>query len=367
MRGSLAMIVVAVFAGPSRGQQKTVAPPDRTNASIRKMLAAKTDIDALNVPFIDFVKGLAKRSGIPIVFGKGALRRAEIDPKLEITASFQGVPLEVALRQFLRPLKLEHRVVNGALLIDDIGDPADDDVAKRAVLIRAQQVVRLRAVGNQIARLQRIGGALRLNGANKGNEHPSAQQLRQLLRLELDFVNSVCALTPEQTKQLQQDGSRQNADVLKNWQVDNGAPLPSYARETIQDEVLAAVRSRLPKDQVDRYESEIRKRKADLHQACARNLVVTLDHELCLTAQQRERLGTELTENWDDAWNVSVILTSTEEQALIPMVPDELIVSHLDALQRLLWKRLAKRGKVIWSLDETAFLGLSSPELNAEN
>ncbi len=94
-----------------------------------------------------------------------------------------------------------------------------------------------------------------------------------------------------------------------------------------------------------------------------RNLLVTLDGELFLTPKQREELCTDLSQNWDDAWTVSLALTSTNERGLIVAVPDELIMPHLDPLQRLLWRRLPKTGKLICALDQTAFLGL--PPLDA--
>ena len=52
---------------------------------------------------------------------KGGLRRAKVAASVPITASFKQVPLGVALRQILRPLKLQHRVADGTIIIDDIG------------------------------------------------------------------------------------------------------------------------------------------------------------------------------------------------------------------------------------------------------
>jgi DNA-directed RNA polymerase specialized sigma subunit len=207
----------------------------------------------------------------------------------------------------------------------------------------------------------------KVNGFNNAVAPTPAQQMRRLLQIELNFVQTVCTPSPEQLRQLRQDGLKQITDAINNWQVENGGTLPSYAREIVQDEVMASVRTRLSPAQVARYVSEIQKRKANVRQACARNLVVRLDRELCLTARQREKLCAELAGNWDDAWTVSVVMTSMNEQGVIPTVPDELIVPHLDALQRLLWNRLLKRGKIIWRVDETAFLGMTPPDMDDED
>jgi hypothetical protein len=347
------MLLPADQAGPRRA--------DRGNEAVREALAAKVDIDVLNLPFREFVPYVAKRLGGPVVLGKAALRRAEVNPTLEITASFKQVPLGVALRQILQPLKLQHRVVDGRLLIEDVGEMPEEPT-RPAAQIRAMQVTLQRQAWEQVLRFnrQKVKG---IDALVDVKVLTPLVQVRPLLQLELDFVRRTCQPTPQQDEQLQKAGWRQVGEALENWQTDNGAPVPSYAREVVQDEVLSAVRITLSPAQVARYEAETAKRKAFRNLACARNLLVTLDGELFLTPKQREELNTDLSQNWDDAWTVSLALTSTNERGLIPAVPDELMMPHLDPLQRLLWRRLPKTGKLIWRLDQTAFLGL--PPLDA--
>jgi hypothetical protein len=363
VRRLLLIIALATASAAARAQQPTPPPIERTNASIRKALGATTDIEALNLKLDDFLKELARRQKIPMRLGKSGLRRAEVDPALEITASFKQVPLGSALRQILQPLKLQHRIVDGAVLIDDIGEPPDDNLARRAAPVRVQQVIELRG-GQKLRRLQVIRAqpvVRNFNIVNPVGPQTQVQQLRQLLQIELNFVKTVCTPTPEQLRQLEQDGAKGIDESLKNWQVDNGAPVPSYAREIVQDEVMASARAHLLPAQIVRYDAELQKRKEFVHQACARNLMVTLDLELFLTAEQRQKLRETLAENWDDAWTVSTALTAVEEQGFIPSIPDELITPHLDVVQKVLWNRLPKRGKIIWGLDETAFLGMMPP------
>jgi hypothetical protein len=349
------MLLPGDQAGPHRA--------NRGNEAVRQALVAKVDIDVLNLPFREFVPYVAKRLGGPVVLGKAALRRAEVDPALEITASCQQVPLEVALRQILRPLKLEHRVVDGGLLIEDVGE-VQDELPSPAAQIRARQVALERQAWEQALRFN-AQKAKRIDALIDLKALTPLLQVRPLLLLELDFARRACQPRPEQEQRLQEAAWKQVGEALENWQINNGAPLPSYAREVVQDEVLSAVRTTLSPAQVARYEAEAAKRKAFRNLACARNLLVTLDDELFLTPKQREELCFDLSQNWDEAWTVTLALTSTNERGLIPAVPDELMMPHLDPLQRLLWRRLPKTGKIVWRLDQTAFLGL--PPLDAAN
>ena len=141
------ILLVLLFLSPIGVLADEPAGPhhaDRGNEAIRKALAAKVDIDVLNLPIRDFIPYLAKRVGGPVVLGKAGLRRAEVDSALEITASFKQVPLGTALRQILLPLKLQHRAVGGVLLIDDVGEQPDD-FAQQAARVRARNALERRA------------------------------------------------------------------------------------------------------------------------------------------------------------------------------------------------------------------------------
>ncbi len=82
----------------------------------------------------------------------------------------------------------------------------------------------------------------------------------------------------------------------------------------------------------------------------ARNLVVVLDRELCLSAKQREALCASLAAKWDDAWTQTVEMAATQGQNYVPSVPDELIEAHLDAAQTEVWQNMQKIGNVNWGI-----------------
>ncbi len=184
----------------------------------------------LNLPFREFVPYVAKRLGGPVVLGKAALRRAEVDPALEITASYKQVPLGVALRQILRPLKLEHRVVDGGLVIEDIGE-VPDELPRPATQIRARQIAVERQAWEQALWCNRQK-AKGIDALVDLKALTPLVQVRPLLLLELNFARRACQPRPEQAQRLQDAAWKQVGEALENWQSNNGAPLPSYAQRS---------------------------------------------------------------------------------------------------------------------------------------
>src|SRR5258708_27480680 len=121
--GSLAFTVLVATCNWVPAQRQSDVRVNRSAAAVARALAAKIDIDVLNVSLEDFAKALAKDHGIVIRVDKSGLKRAGVAPSMQITASFKQVPLDLALRQILRPLKLQHRVADGVIVIEDLGLP----------------------------------------------------------------------------------------------------------------------------------------------------------------------------------------------------------------------------------------------------
>jgi len=371
-RGSISLIVLATAVRLS-AQQKTAAFPEtnadinRTNAAVEKSLAAKTDIDVLNVPLEDFVKALTKDHGVTVRLDQSGLKRSGVAPSTQITASFKQVPLGLALRQILRPLKLQYRVADGVVVIEDLGLPLDAAHPPGSGPVGPQREVELieRLVGPlRQAPAVRVAPAIRVANINRRNRQSSLQELRLVLQVELNFLKGVCTPTAEQMQQIKQEGLKQIADLAKGRLPDNnGQRVVSDLRRPVQQKLADLVQAQLSPEQASRYQSEMQMRSANVRHACACNLVVALDQELSLSEWQRQKLCTELADNWDDSWTTTVVLGSTNALGFLPNVPDELIVPYLDAAQRTLWNSLAKRGNMVWAGAAAAFLGMGAPAL----
>jgi hypothetical protein len=208
----------------------------------------------------------------------------------------------------------------------------------------------------------RIARAVRVNNMVRFNGQGNIQQLRPALQVELNFVKSLCAPTPEQMQQIKAEALKQIADAVKNLERgNNGQQGLNQSRRRVQDKVGELVHQKLSPAQAARYDDEIKKRYTNLRQVCARNLVVALDEELSLTEWQRQKLFTELSDNWDESWTLSVVIVSTRTYQMLPNVPDELVVPYLDAAQRTLWNGLSKGGNVFFGIEFAAFLGMGPP------
>ncbi|HET6324299.1 MAG TPA: hypothetical protein VFG04_06330 [Planctomycetaceae bacterium] len=352
-RGWLLTVLWAATGVRVHAQQAAPAPVARTDDAVAKALAAKIDIDVRNVPLEDFVKDLAKRHGISFLLDRSGLRRAKVSPSTPITASFKQIPLGVALRQILRPLKLQHRVADGTVIIDDLGLALDD--ARPGIARFGEALVRRRPAVRMAQPPQIVN--MRFNG------QAPLQQLRLVLQVELGFVKSLCRPTAEQMRTIKQEALKQIADLAKDMQRANNLQIMNRARQTIQEKLSELVHAQLSPAQSARYDSEIQKRSDNLRQACARNLVVAFDEHLSLTEWQRQKLSAELAHNWDDSWTIAVALGAGQMVDMLPNVPDELVVPYLDATQRTLWNNLPKRTTVFWGVDMSAFLGIGPPLL----
>jgi hypothetical protein len=369
------LVAFAAIGVSASGKEMTAHFVDRRDAAVAKALAAPTTVTVRNMPLEDLVNMLAKQQRIPMRLDANGLRRADVAPSRRITASFQEVPLGVVLRSVLRPHRLQHRISDGVVLIDDIGIPLDDVRPQRprepAVGIAAQPVNQLNLlIANPVFQPAVVNGQV-ARAANMqrlvANAPTVTQHLQLIMQVELKFLNRVCAPAPEQRRQFEQGGAKQIDELAKAWQLDRrGARALSDLRRAVEDKLVDLVRSKLSPAQAARYEVEIKKRTANLRQVSARNLVVALDQELFLTESQRRKLCEELAANWDDAWTMTVVFGSTAGSGFIPNIPDELIVPYLDADQRSLWNTLPKRGNTIWSPRTTSFLGMTPPELEKQ-
>ena len=123
----------------------------------------------------------------------------------------------MALRQVLRPLKLQHRVADGALVIDDIGLPLDDAHPPGGGPVGPPPI-------GQMLPAVRIVRAVRFNNMVRINGQGTIQQLRPALQVELNFVKSLCAPTAEQMQLLKAEALKQIADAARNLERGNKGP-----------------------------------------------------------------------------------------------------------------------------------------------
>jgi hypothetical protein len=171
------------------------------------------------------------------------------------------------------------------------------------------------------------------------------QQFRPMLHLELQLVRTACKLTKEQRIAITRDGEQALKDTAKQYaEMQNkvrvlrfGAQAePADPRKRIQEGLMKAVKAHLSPDQIARYQDEFEKRTAHRKQVAIRNLIVLLDQNLVLSAEQRDKISESLSLNWDDSWcqSLDIFLNGNP---FCPDLPEKFVVPFLTETQKKAW------------------------------
>jgi hypothetical protein len=196
---------------------------------------------------------------------------------------------------------------------------------------------------------------------NPGLNQQWLTRMRPILRVEYQFLRTVCDPTREQRMPIARAGLAALDDAVKKyleWQnvrnrgvmVVNGkivnragaADLPD-PRKAIQEALGVAARANLPAESWERYRKEVEARSEELKQVAITGMVAKLDHILLLSAEQRDAILQALSSRWNTSWS-SVLQYSGLDQHYFPFIPDEYIVPSLNDDQKKLWE---KSGKVM--------------------
>ncbi len=176
------------------------------------------------------------------------------------------------------------------------------------------------------------------------------QQYRPILSTELNFIRQVCDLTPEQRPKIKATGEAsvkeaalkmaelQAGQMRGGFRAQNEQPNP---QRIIRESIAKVLQETLTPEQIAKYQTEAVQRTALRKRAAIRCVVARLDGTLCLTAEQRDKISQSITAGWQDKWEQWLMLSVYGDQ-YFPLVPDQHVVSHLDADQKSVWSGLQK-------------------------
>ncbi len=179
------------------------------------------------------------------------------------------------------------------------------------------------------------------------------QQSRPVFLAELNFIRQTCDLTPQQRPQVKAAAEEALLQVVKQFAqlqpngqnafVVNGRRLNEQAtlRTLLCKKLAASLKEILSAEQLSRYEQESAARAAQYKQAAIYTAVSRIDAALFLRDWQREKIMLALSEHWQDQWDQWRMLSHYSDM-YFPMVPDALIVDHLDDGQKAVWRGLQK-------------------------
>jgi hypothetical protein len=189
------------------------------------------------------------------------------------------------------------------------------------------------------------------------NMNPMIQQFEQqgrpIVRGELLFVRHICNLTPEQLRPISRETDQTLKDVAKKIVDDQqngrlirmrgqGSTTPDPGLQ-LQEGLALVIKKHLTPDQYARYRSEFDKRSANRKQAALSFLVDSLDRELVLSSQQREKVAESLSSHWDDGWCMYMEYILLGNQ-FYPHSLDQYVTPLLNDNQKKVWQGVQKIG-----------------------
>jgi hypothetical protein len=265
----------------------------------------------------------------------------------------------------------------------------DDAVAAKAEVVEPFNpetiAAPLRAIVTIIStpeRVQRRGGGLRVDiraGAapavvqNEAMVQQCMQQLRPVMIGELEFVRLFCSnLTKEQRTQIKSKalaGLKEAAIVQASLQ--NGQTLQVAAgartkgsnepRAKIRDAIAASLKDTVSEEQWTAYTAAANKRMEKRKHTAIVAFVSRLDHQLYLSAEQRDKIVESISAKWQPQWEKWTQVFSMMQGNYLPMIPDQLVVPHLNDDQKKIWRTIPKNDhNVFWHNQQ-----VQDPEIEA--
>lgn len=328
-----------------------------------RRLQARTDIKVEKTPLKDVLAELSKKHDVVIQFDEPALKKAGLTRNVPVTASIRNFTLNAALNHILKDLKLHHVHQEGVIVVTSAEPAAEADLGEggKAHAARRAAEGQMRAAMAQRAAAARAQPGMNAALGVEANPDPEAvaaaiatlekqftRQFRAAMRTELNFVQSVCDPTEEQMAELRENLEKYRTDVIKKYsevqkrlarqrQQAGNNPYPEV-HKLVRQTIERSVKNWSP-EQAARFEAEVEQRAADRKRAAVRNLVARLDHDLTLSAEQREKISESLLSNWNANWVQQFEIFLQQGNQFLPKLPPPLITPHLNPTQKTIWMR----------------------------
>lgn len=177
------------------------------------------------------------------------------------------------------------------------------------------------------------------------------QQFRPILRAELHLVRSVCELTDDQRRKIHAAGeaalkeaATKSAETQVKMMRGVAAGMMPDGRKSIQAAVSSAVKAHASAEQAARYEAELKQRTENQKRVAVRNSVAMIDEDLCLSAEQRDKISESLLAHWNDNLLQSIEMLQYGRRFL-PPIPDQSVMPFLTETQKAVWQGNRETGQ----------------------
>jgi hypothetical protein len=182
-------------------------------------------------------------------------------------------------------------------------------------------------------------------------ENAYGAQFRQVLRTELHFMRLVTEPTRQEYDKIADLCDAGVKDAIRSLlvaQYTGNVGAWSDVRAPIAAVVARSVQATLSAEQAARYDKELEQRTAARKKAVVDNLVAMVDKAVVLNAEQREKIGEVLANNWTESWNQNQLLVMLGRY--FPTLPDAKILPILTDAQRDIWRTIPKTN-ARWGFD----------------
>lgn len=210
--------------------------------------------------------------------------------------------------------------------------------------------------GNGLANLliQLGGGRVAPNADMMINQNQDAikqmalqfqQQYRGLLGEELQFLRMTIDIPPEHRPKIKAAGEAAiEAVALKQAEgqfnprgnVQNQGP-----ERLVRDSLLKALEEVFTEEQLKTFREESQHRLDHRRRTAIEAVVCILDSQMYLSEAQRTAITASLNDNWQESWEVWLMLPAYNSQYL-PTIPDQFVVKHLKPDQKTIWQTSQK-------------------------
>ncbi len=333
------MVSVAVICHGDDGQVAKPAAKPAAKAVAKPIEKPATKAPAAPAPFLEWAKLLTK----PVI----ELRPGRI---LVAPAAVQDEDVEVV--DFAVPVQ--------AVVVDVVVEAVPVQQAKPAVKAEAAVEI-LDADVNVLAGpvLEAIGEKIVVKkkadpDVNQAVVQQFTQQYRPILMAELAFIRHTCSYLPEKDrKTIFQVGQASLREAARQFAVEqawnqrpqNGIrptrPEAKSPRSVIRQGLAEGLKKVLTAEQWKEYSREFEERMTSRKNAVLLDTVARLDNALHLTAAQREKIRDSINSGWQEKWEEWLMIYMYND-VYYPMIPDNLVLVHLNAEQKSIWPNLQK-------------------------
>lgn len=345
--------------------QEVEAPPKQPSAreELQTKLQKQVTVRLNKVSVKNALDQLAKEHDFKYRLDAETLARAKIDIEaIQTGVNMRRRPLARVLRELLTPHNLRVAIADDTLLVTELPPLPQGQKRRRAgdndlleivvlgnVIVSDNQVAARRTVAREVVPRQQ---AQVLNDQQKQMiaqlKVQFTQQFLPALRSELALSFASCRATDEQKKLIRKDARKAFDEAIEKYADIQGQMMvggwrggqPNYpnVREEVQKAVVASIEQHVGGDQIAAYQHEVAARSALRRQATIRNMVATMDRQLVLSGEQRQKLTEKLETLWKPAWMSALEYMQWDGNNVFPTLPDDALKAILNDAQRKIWQ-----------------------------